>query len=229
MMRENGWEKFRLKGFRNTASGNSIGMDWDYGLIEDNLKTMVINGNEVKVIMKNGKPMTVRQFQKEGERLFKKAYKLETDFSAEGSFATLTTSANPEAFKDVAILKDPAMAEEDLAGHTAWTVKYKAEHMMSKHSMGFITKVGKLGEACRGLAKEIRTKLIPNLEQSRNKLYLNDRVAFMEQLQATLQEFGENHISVVEAERSVRKLTGKSLNELPEYISTSLRKAIEAK
>ena len=229
MMRENGWEKFRLKDFRNTASGNSIGMDWDYGLIEDNLKTMVINGNEVKVIMKNGKPMTVRQFQKEGERLFKKAYKLETDFSAEGSFATLTTSANPEAFKDVAILKDPAMAEEDLAGHTAWTVKYKAEHMMSKHSMGFITKVGKLGEACRGLAKEIRTKLIPNLEQSRNKLYLNDRVAFMEQLQATLQEFGENHISVVEAERSVRKLTGKSLNELPEYISTSLRKAIEAK
>ncbi len=229
MMRENGWEKVKLKEFRNAASGNSVGMDWDYGLIEDNLKTMTINGREVKVIMKNGKPMTVRQFQKEGEKLFRKAYHLETGYSAEGSFANLTTTANPEAFKDVAILKDPAMAEKDLAGHTAWTVKYKAEHMMGKHSMGFVTKVGKLGEACRGLAKEIRTKLIPNLEQSQNKLYLNDRVAFMEQLQTTLQAFGENRISVVEAERSVRKLTGKSLNELPEYISTSLRKVIKAK
>ena len=229
MMRKNGWEKFKLKEYRNAASGNSVGMDWDIGLIEDDLKTITINGKEVKMIMKNDKPMSIQQFQKEGEKMFRKAYKLETGYSAEGSFANLTTSANAEAFQDVAILKNPAMADKEMAGKTAWTVKYKAEHMMSKHSMGFVTKVGKLGEACRGLAKEIRTKLIPNLKQSQNKLYLNDRLVYMEQLQTTLQAFGENRITVVEAERSVRKLTGKSLNELPKYISESLRKAIKAK
>jgi len=229
MMEERGWEEFELKEFRNAASGNSVGMDWDHGLVEENLKTMTINGKEVKVIMKHGKPMTIQQFQKEGEKLFRQAYHDVTGYSAEGSFATFTTSANAEAFKDVSILKNPAMADKDLAGQTAWTVKYKADHMLGKHSMGFITKAGKYGEACRGMAKEIRTKLIPNLLQTKNIKHYRQNFAFFEKLEKVLQDFGENKISIVEADRSVRNLTGKSLDELPKFISSSLRKAIKMK
>jgi len=233
MMEEKGWDKFKLKEFRNAASGDSVGMDWDIGLIEDKLKTMTINGKEVKVIMQNGKPMTIEQFQKEGEKLFRKAYHLETGYSAEGSFANLTTSANNEAFKDVAILTDPSRASKELADETARTVKYKADHMLGKHSMGFITRSGKMGEACRGLAKEIRTKLIPNLRQSKDgQKFLLDNlngVEYFNRLETVLRQFGENRISIVEAERSVRRLTGKSLDELPAFISGSLKNAIQAK
>jgi hypothetical protein len=179
--------------------------------------------------MKHGKPMTIQQFQKEGEKLFRQAYHDVTGYSAEGSFATFTTSANAEAFKDVSILKNPAVADKDLAGQTAWTVKYKADHMLGKHSMGFITKAGKYGEACRGLAKEIRTKLIPNLLQTKNIKNYRQNFAFFEKLEKVLQDFGENKISIVEADRSVRNLTGKSLDELPKFISSSLRKAIKMK
>lgn len=233
MMEEKGWNKFKLKEFRNAASGDSVGMDWDIGLVEDKLKTMTINGKEVKVIMKNGKPMTIEQFQKEGEKLFRKAYHLETGYSAEGSFANLTTSAHNEAFKDLAILTDPSRACKDLADETARTVKYKADYMLGKHSMGFITKAGKMGEACRGLAKEIKTKLIPNLRQSKKgQKFLLDNlngVDYFKRLETVLREFGENRISIVEAERSVRRLTGKSLDELPAFVSGSLRNAIKAK
>ena len=233
MMEENGWENFELKEFRNAASGDSAGMDWDIGLIEDKLKKMTINGKEVKVIMRNGRPMTLKQFQKEGEKLFRKAYHLETGYSAEGSFANLTTTAHNEAFKDVAILTDPSRASKELADETSKTVKYKADHMLGKHSMGFITKAGKMGEACRGLAKEIRTKLIPNLRQSQNsQKFLLDNMSgvdYFTRLETVLRRFGENRTNIVEAERSVRRLTGKSLDELPAFISGSLKNAIQAK
>ncbi len=233
MMEEQGWEDFDLREYRNAASGRSVGMDWDIGLVENHLETAIIDGKEVKVLMKNGKPVPVSQFQKEGEKFFRKAYHLETGYSAEGSFANLTTSAHQEAFQDVAILTDPCRASKELAGETARTVKFKADHMLGKHSMGFITKVGKMGEACRGLAKEIRTKLIPNLRQSKNsRQFLLDNmngVDYFNRLERILREFGENRINIVEAERSVRRLTGKSLDELPEFISGSLENAIRAK
>ena len=232
-MEKKGWSKFNVKEFRNSASGDSLGMDWDLGLIEDKLKTMRINGKEVKVILKNGKPMTIGQFQNEAQKEFGKAYFKQTGYSAEGSFANLTTSVNKEAFADLNILKNPAMADKELAAETAKTVKYKAEFMLGKHSRGFVTKAGKMGEACRGLAKEIRTKLIPNLQQSKNsQKFLMDRVNgvdYFNRLQVVLQDFGKNKIGIVEAERSVRNLTGKSLNELPEFISSSVKKAIKAK
>jgi len=233
MMEERGWDKFELKEFRNAASGDSVPMDWDIGLIEDKLQTVNIKGKEIKFIMKNGRRMSVKQFQKEGEELFRKAYHLETGYSAEGSFANLTTSAHNEAFKDVAILTDPSRASRELAEETAGTVKYKADHMLGKHSAGFITKAGKMGEACRGLAKEIRTKLIPNLQQWKDgqKALLDNMngVQYFNRLEAVLREFGENRINIVEAERSVRRLTGKSLDELPAFISGSLKHAIQAK
>lgn len=225
-LEKKGWRNFRLKEFRNKSSANSVGMDWDLGLIEDDLETAVINGQKQKVLYKNGQPMTVQQFQEEAGKEFNRVYYKETRYSAEGSFATLTTSVNEEAFKDVAILTDASKAAKRYARSTERTVRYKAEHMMSSKSQGFVTKLGKLSEASRGLAKEIRTKLIENLRLSKNKLYLKERIANMQRLQVVLQDFGENRIDAVTAERAVRNLTGKSLADMPGYISRALRKAI---
>ncbi|NOY23093.1 MAG: hypothetical protein GXO70_06250, partial [Acidobacteria bacterium] len=228
-MEAKGWNKFEVQNFRNKASLGSVGMDWDVGLVENNLKSKIINGKEIKVIIKNGKEMTIKQFETEAKKEFGKVYKEVTGYTAEGSFANFTTSVDNEAFRDAAILTDPSKASKKLAKSTAETVKYKADFMVGRHSKGFITKAGKYSEACRGMAKEIRTKIIPNLRQSSNKLYLQDRIGYMNRLYRILQNFGENKTGMAEAERQVQKLTGKSLNELSEYISSSLEKTIKAK
>ena len=230
-MQKRGWDKFEVQEFRNAASGDSIGMDWDLGLVEKDLKTIAVNGKEVKVIIKNGKPMTIEQFQNEGRKVFNAAYKKVTGYSAEGSFANLTTSAHAESFADVGILTNPAMADKELAEETANTVKYKAKLMQSEHSAGFVTKVGKIQEDCRGMAKEIKTKLIPNLLQAKNlsaKAY-KKHFSYLDKLEDILGRFGKNEIDVVQAERAVKNLTGKSLTELPEYIGNSVKKAILSK
>lgn len=218
-MEQNGWSKFELKEFRNAASGSSIGMDWDIGLIE----------REGMKLTKAGKKVSVSQFQKEAEKEFQKAYFHQTGYSAEASFANLTTSTHSEAFRDINILSNPENASKLYAGSTAKTVTDKAKYMLTNYSKGFATKTGKYVEASRGMAKEIRTKIIPNLSHSKNKLYLGDRIEYFNQLETVLQDFGEHKIGITQAERSVRNLTGKSLSDLPDYIGTSLRKAIRAK
>jgi hypothetical protein len=50
-----------------------------------------------------------------------------------------------------------------------------------------------------------------------------------ESLEKTLQAFGEHRIDIVEAEREVQKLTGRSLPEVFDYIATTLGKAIARK
>jgi len=232
-MEKKGWNKFKLKDFRNASSGKTVGMDWDVGLVESQLQTRWINGQASKVIKKNGKYLTVRQWQKEAEKEFQKVYFKQTGYSAEGSFANITSSANKEAFKDLIVLTNPAAASKELADNTARTIKYKADVMINSHSGGLISKTGKLGEASRGMAKEIRTKLIPNIQQSKKSSeFLMDKVRgvdYFNRLEKLLREFGENKISITEAERGVKNLTGKSLTELPAYISTSLKRAIKAK
>ena len=127
-------------------------------------------------------------------------------------------------------MTNPAMADKKLAEETANTVKYKAKQMMSKHSAGFVTKGGKIQEGCRGMAKE-RTKLIPNLLQAKNlsaKAYKKN-FSYLNKLENILSRFGKNEIDIVQAEHAVKNLTGKSLNELPDYIGNSVKKAILSK
>lgn len=72
--------------------------------------------------------------------------------------------------------------------------------MLGKHSMDFIIKAGKMGEACRGMAKEIKTKLIHNIRQSKKgqKFLLDnlDGVDYFKRLETVLRESGENRIII---------------------------------
>ncbi len=218
-MEAKGWSKFELKEFRNASSGATVGMDWDCGLIE----------KEGMRLTKGGKAASIEQWQKDATKEFNKAYLKQTGYSAEASFANITSSKNFEAFEDVSLLSNPANAKFEFAESTAKTVKAKADFMLGKHSRGFITKAGKYNEACRGMAKEIRTKLIPNLKTSRFKLHATKGVEYFSKLQNTLERFGKNEIGITRAEREVKNLTGKSLNELPDLISNSLKGVIGIK
>ncbi len=131
--------------------------------------------------------------------------------------------------KDVAILTNPENARFEFAESTAKTVKAKADFMLSNHSRGFVTKAGKLNEACRGLAKEIKSKLIPNMRNSRIKLHATKGVKYFIKLQNVLEKFGKNEIGITEAEGQVKNLTGKSLSELPNLVSNSLKSVIMVK
>jgi len=222
-MQKKGWSKFELQEFRNASSGNSVGMDWDIGLIE----------RQGMKLTKKGQKATITMWQKDSEKEFAKAYFKQTGYSAEGSFANITSTVHSESFLDVNILSNPANASKKFADSTAKTVKYKAKFMLSNHSRGFITKTGKYSEACRGMAKEIRSKIIPNLKNIKgvaNPLLPSAKyIDYMRKIETVLQNFGENKIGITEAERSIRNLTGKSLSELPEFISKALKSAIIAK
>lgn len=215
-MEAKGWSKFKLKEFRNASSGATVGMDWDIGLVE----------REGMRLTKGGKAASIEQWQKDATKEFNKAYLKQTGYSAEASFANITSSENFEAFEDVALLSNPANAKFEFAESTAKTVYKKADFMLSNHSRGFITQTGKFNETCRGLAKEIKTKLIPNLKTSKFKLHATKGVDYFSKLQHTLERFGKNEIKITQAEREVKNLTGKSLNELPDLISNSLKGVI---
>ncbi len=229
-MKKLGWQDFEVREFRNAASGDSVGMDWDLGLVEDNLKTVTIDGKPIKLIKKGGKYVTLDEFQKEAQREFNKAYKAKTGYLAETSFANLTTSVHEESFADVEILKNAAKAKPKLAKETARTIKHKALAMGSINT-GLITKTGKYNEMCRGLAKEINTKLIPNLEQNKklSKDGIKAGVKYFKAIGDILQKFGKNDISIVDAEIRIRNLTGKSIPEMAELISSEVGNAIKGK
>ncbi len=229
-MKKLGWQDFDVKEFRNAKSLNSVGMDWDLGLIEEHLETKVINGIPKKVIKKGGKYLTIEQFQKEAEKEFQKSYKDITGYSAEGSFANLTTSVHKESFRDLEILNDAAKARPEFAKDTAETVRYKAEIMKSAR-VGLITKTGKYNEMCRGLGKEIEFKLIPNLKQSKkiSKKTLESQIKYFTSLKDILMKFGKNEISIVEAEIRVRNLTGESIPDIAKFVSSNLETAIKSK
>ncbi len=218
-MEKRGWSKFKLREFRNASSGSSVGMDWDVGLVE----------TQGMRLSRRGAPASVEQWQRDAAEEFERAYRAQTGFGAEESFANITSTAHNEAFKDVAILTNPANASFEFAEDTAETVRYKSKFMLSNHSRGYVSEVGKYCESCRGLAKEIRSKMIPNLKNSRFKLHNTKGVEYFSKLENILDDFGTNKIGITEAERKIKDLTGKSLEEIPDMVADALQGVIAIK
>jgi len=213
-MQSNGWGKSPLKEFRNASSAGTSGMDYDIGLDEQLAGALV----------KNGTRATLQQWQKEAQAAWNKAYKEVTGRSAVRSWETVTTSAHPEAYKDLAWLSGNPGAVSKLWTQQAVDVtRFKNWHMMKDPNLSVYEK---LQEMSRGSAKDMQTKLLSNLSKMANAggpnaAALQKANQHWRKVFGVLDKFGKGDMDPVTASRKIREMTGgKSITETLDDMTT---------
>ena len=211
-LEEAGWDTryLKIKEFRNASSKGKIGMDRDFGVVED----------EVTMYLKNGRESSVFQLQKDGQAAYRKAYEDVTKQSYERSFQEFTTRAHSESFRDVGVLNDlrKDFNVKKLSGmwgeQTGRTLEFKGLHMLNDPKLqGHLSTIERYMEASRGLGKEIDSKLIPFLQNAKPVPGLD-----LAKIQAAQQHFAGlkviiddltlYRINPMEASQRIRALTG---------------------
>ena len=192
-MRNRGYNRQTLFHCRN-ASSKGAGMDSDLALKEQpNLIPVRGEGGQVTFkrnnwLTKDGRPVSVYDYQKEGSKVLQEAYKKVTGgYSAKQSFVDMTTSVGDESYPDLTWLKLPKRgAHSDAARVTRKLDEFfgkvdpgkvpdslqitttKARKMFSDHPE--LRPLGSMMESCRGTAKDLETKFIPVVEHNIRKI-----------------------------------------------------------
>jgi len=199
----------RFKPMRNASSAGTSSMDLDLALMETpNL-----------VITKNGKPVSIAQFQQDGQRALNEAYHSVTGFSATRSEVNLTTSAHAESFASKRLLK----AKVNFDQLTAEEVESIGKVLGVKHDKiegdPVLGEIAKLQAQSRESAKEIDNMLLPQLQQKLSKAPAGSREA--QQAQADLHYWQDmsrnfkqaaaretNPYAILQLDRTVHQQTG---------------------
>ena len=123
------------------------------------------------MLRRNGKRVSVREWQCEATESWNRIYKKSTGFDAQKSWENQTTHADPEAYRNIEILKYSKEAnnmDEILSKLNASdaqqvfdVVRYKADVMLSGKDFPRLVYVR---EAARGTAKDMMSKLLPALD-----------------------------------------------------------------
>lgn len=216
----------RFKPMRNASSAGTSSMDLDLALMETpNL-----------VITKNGKPVSIAQFQQDGQRALNEAYHSVTGFSATRSEVNLTTSAHAESFASKRLLK----AKVNFDQLTAEEVESIGKVLGVKHDKiegdPVLGEIAKLQAQSRESAKEIDNMLLPQLQQKLSKAPAGSREA--QQAQADLHYWQDmsrnfkqaaaretNPYAILQLDRTVRQQTGgKGFQEVSRDLVRQFRK-----
>lgn len=186
-MKNKGYNEQELFSCRN-ASSLDAGMDADMALREKP-HVLPVHGPDGEItyqrnnwLTKDGAPVSLVEYQKEGSKTFQEAYKKVTGgYHAKSSFVDMTTSIGAESYPDLNWLKLPkAGKHDDLAqvtkkmdsffgkidpGATPDSLRITAEKadIMFKHHPE-LRPLGSMMESCRGTAKDLDTKFIPLIE-----------------------------------------------------------------
>jgi len=229
MAKEKNWDMryLKFKEFRNASSRGKIGMDRDFGLVED----------EVTLLIKDGKSSSIYQMQKDGQEAYKKAYEEITGQSYEKSFQEFTTRMHSESFRDVKVLNDlrnpkhVAQLELMWGEQTARTIEFKGLHMLhdpklDKHMSVFDRQL----EASRGMVKELDKKIIPFLQNAKAAPGIDlQRIKQTEEhfrgIKTILDEFSTGKIDPLAAGEKLRAYTGGK--DLPQVLD-QMRNVTEA-
>ncbi len=208
MQNERKWDPTPLKEFRNASSSGSVGMDYDIGLDQSALQTLI----------KNGKPATLHEWQKEAQNAWNEAFRMQTGRSANRSWETVTTNLHPEAYKDLAWLsQDKSKISGLWAQQAADVTRYKMWHVANDPNLSYMEK---LTEISRGASKDISTKMMPLLKKSSpgsaaSAEALTEAQRHWERVNNVLDAFGKGQIDPICATRRIRELTGgKSIQEV---------------
>jgi hypothetical protein len=101
------------------------------------------------------------------QRVYNEQYRAATGTDPDQAYQAVTQGKNAEAYKDLNVLQnDPArvpFSQQD-AAQTASVTSFKTHHNAHLAERGLITHGEAMQETARGLAKDMKTKLIPLLQ-----------------------------------------------------------------
>lgn len=229
MAQEKKWDMryLKFKEFRNASSRGKIGMDRDFGLVED----------EVTLLIKNGKTSSVNQMQKDGHEAYKKAYEEITKQNYEKSFQEFTTRAHSESFRDVNVLNDlrnpknVARLEGMWGEQTARTIEFKGLHMLNDPKLkNYMSIYDRQLETSRGMVKELDKKIIPFLQNAKaapgiDLTKIKETEAHFAGIKQILQDFSTGKTDPLSAGEQLRAFTGGK--DLPQVLD-QMRNVTEA-
>ncbi len=175
LMNERGYDEasqWVMREFRNASSAGTVGMDYDIGLMRRYLDSATEKSRLLTEIpfTKDGLRVSQVQLQAEAQAAWEAAYQAVTGRSARRSFETLTTSAHPEIYTDLAWLGTEKIRHVNIgqlasrkAGQAGDVTAYKVAEMMHNPDL---LHVSRMVESARGMAKDINTKLLPLIEEA---------------------------------------------------------------
>ena len=227
-MKAKGFNDQEIVQFRNASSKGTVGMDADWGLKETPDMT----------IMRNGKRVSVHEWQREATESWNRIYKKSTGFDAQKSWENVTTHQHAEAYRNMEILKyskeannmDAILSKLSVSdAQQAFDVtRYKADEMLGGKDFPRLVYVR---EAVRGTAKDMKTKLIPALDvkikalrkaeaaltkqgkalsksDAHNLARLEAAMAHYESMMKTFDDIGTGKMPPEEWDDSIRTATG---------------------
>ncbi|MEA4862761.1 MAG: hypothetical protein AB7F40_08970 [Victivallaceae bacterium] len=175
-MRARGFDDHEIKDFRNASSAGTAGMDYDQGLVEKKIVTKRADGSydiRYELPKRNGQNVSRQEWMDNAQQAWEKAYAEATGgFSAKRSWENMTSSAHPEAYRQLAVLnmrKDLSNVDDvmrkldpDWSRQTADVTMFKAGEMLNDPNL---SRLAGVREACRGTAKDMKTKFLPMIDK----------------------------------------------------------------
>ncbi len=199
----------RFKSFRNSSSAGSSSMDLDLALQE----------TPGMVILKNGKPVTVGEFQGDAQKALNQAYHKVTGFSATRSEVNLTTSVHSESYATKALLRKNVNFSQLTPEEVASIGKVLGVKLDKIQGDPVLSQIAKMQAQCRESAKEIENMLLKDLKQKLTKAPAGSREA--QQTQADINYWTEmlnnfkqismqetNPYTILQLDRAIRAQTG---------------------
>jgi hypothetical protein len=240
MMIEKGFDdvgNWVLKGFRHSAGAGSLGMDYDVGLMPRPLMHADKEGRRLLVnipFTRKGVRVSPIALHEEAARTWAEAYQAVTGWNATRSFDTLTNSADPEIYTDLAWLGDETIKDvkiNEIIAERAAQAGALAGYQVGEptgepvHDEA-LTRLQAMTEAAREMANDIQAKLLPLLDEAGRRVSGPAASRFQtyhhhwQQIGQALQGAGNDPIR---ANEQIRLLTGGK--EIPE-IARDLRDLI---
>ncbi len=225
-MAAKGFNFHKIRQFRNSSSKGSVGMDADIGIAD-----------ETALITRDGRRVSLRDWQKEGSPSLKDAYRRACGGDLDRAWGQLTTSQVAEGYRNVDWLTKTGSQEEmrDLldgmslsdAEQAMDVTYYKAWDMIEKQSEKF-PKLLMVREACRGTVKDMDTKFLKALDarifdlkalktkkgasfskgEQRELTRLTDAREYYGEVRDTLNDVATGKLRPGEYEDAIRKQTG---------------------
>ena len=192
-------EPIWFREFRN-ATSTGINRDRDLGLIKQ------FEGQ----LTRNGKPVPLREFMRDGQKAYETGYKQVTGRSATLADQNITTSAHSESFPvkwleaKLGTAGDPA--DYGKAGNAIYN---KVRNAMAGPDPAFVN----LKKACGSLGKDLKTKVLPRLNTTGAGSAISDtsRKAAAEHwkdVQKVMDDFATDKIDPLTASKKLQALTG---------------------
>ncbi|MEI6226836.1 MAG: hypothetical protein WCS72_19010, partial [Deltaproteobacteria bacterium] len=242
-MRDWQWnmDKLAVTDFRNASSLGTANMDRDFGLNE--AATRLLQGRRSVAVTQGGERRSLLVFQGALTKSYHDAYKRVTGYSADSAWQAITTSAHPEAFKDVSVLSGKMWkAKRDWIEQTTDVITYKTILPSLERSNASFSHWTKMQESARGLGKELEKKILPIVEGARprssrgtesraiQERALADTKQYLRDVKSLCDDFGQGRMDPLVFREKFDALTGgKGLTQVASEVGTLVEGIVKFK